>query len=524
MLRLVRRAQQARAAEHSEDGMALLLSLMLIMIVAAMAVLMLGVVVAQVKPTMFGTKNQQTVFAAEAGIDATMSQLRLALGAEDLVTHKTYGDSRKLPCSVQGHLGGTNATLQYTVTITYFDTDPKGKDQAWRDANKLACSPTNGVSIAPSFAVISAEGMDAKVAGMSATAGDRTVETVYTFQVSNNNINGGVIYAFGDTFCLQADGQTAGSTITYVPAAGCREDDPRRLWSWGTDYALRLSVTDLGTGTPMCITGRPATAGANVIATLQPCTGATNQEFSWEGGARWRGENAAGTDYSTFCLGAGSAVADLTGVKVQIGWCGPGDTAQGSFDPDARVGAGAAGYATNQIVNFLEFGRCMDVTNENVTMPYMIVYPCKQDPSGGSKLKWNHKWYYTEPGGTVGSLAGQWISVNNGGSSGTAGAKYCLTSPALATSPANVTMQVCSGSAASPAANQRWVRNALMSTYADSWTFTDQYGRCISLGDKMPSTSWSTMVMATCTGGPEQKWNAPAKGQAASLDDFRETH
>ena len=526
---LSRLRQPLVIADREDDrGIAMLMVVMLIMIVGALSVLVLGVVVAQVKPTAFGTKNERTVFAAEAGIDATLSQLRLSLGAADVVTGKIYGDPRKLPCTVQGQVGGTSATLAYKTTITYFDQDPAGKDATWRAANKLNCSLTNGVQIAPSFAVISSQGVDGAVQNMSASSGNRTIETTYTFQVSNNNIDGGTIYAYGDGYCLQADGQTPGSTVSYVSATNCRTDDPRRLWSWGTDYAIKLSVTNLGAPTSaLCLTGRPATAGTNVVATLQYCTNATNQMFSWEGGARWRGQNAGNTDYSTFCLGAGSAVADLTTVKLNIGWCGPDNTTAASFDPDPRVGAGAAGYDTHQIVNFLEFGRCMDVTNEDVTMPFMIVYPCKQDPSGGSKLAWNHKWYYSEPTGKAGALTGQQIKVTNGNSKhGVNGANYCLTTPAKAANPANVTMQICSTSD-----DQKWTRNALMDTYADSWELLDRWGNCISLGAKMTQTDsngvvtntpWSTMVVAKCTGGPEQKWNAPAKGQKAKLDDFKE--
>ena len=160
----------------------------------------------------------------------------------------------------------------------------------------------------------------------------------------------------------------------------------------------------------------------------------------------------------------------------------------------------------------------MDVTGEDPTAAFMIVYPCKQDPSGGSLLKWNHKWVYSEPTGLAGSLASQQIVVKNGGSKGVSGANYCLTTPASGVT-GFVTMTVCSAGNA----NQLWTRNAAMAAYADSWTFMDQYGRCASLGEKMPSTSWSKITVAKCTGGPEQKWNAPAKGQSARLDDYKET-
>ena len=94
---------------------------------------------------------------------------------------------------------------------------------------------------------------------------------------------------------------------------------------------------------------------------------------------------------------------------------------------------------------------------------------------------------------------------------------YCLTTPETSVSPAYPTMTPCGSDP-----EQIWTRTAKAATsYADSWTFTDAHGRCISLGDKMDG-SWSKLLMAPCNGGPEQKWNAPATTQGASLDNFKE--
>ena len=275
----------------------MLTAILLIMIMAAISVLMLGVVVAQKTPTVFADKNGQTVFASEAGLDAALSQLRSSLGAPDILTGKIYGDPRLLPCTVQGSVNAAGTSLKYKVNVAYFDQSPTGKDTSWRAVNQLTCSPTTGVAIAPSFALLSSEGVDADLKGMASGAGNRTIETVYTFQVSNNNIDGGTIYSFGDKHCLQATGQTVGSKVVYVDAADCREDDPRRLWTYGKDYSLHLSVSDLG-ATPLCITGN-ASGGGNIDITLTKCTtGNTSQMFSWQGGAQFNGENTAGKDYS----------------------------------------------------------------------------------------------------------------------------------------------------------------------------------------------------------------------------------
>ncbi|WP_197030003.1 ricin-type beta-trefoil lectin domain protein [Cellulomonas sp. URHE0023] len=513
--------ERRRAAAARDEGVAMLTVIMLIMVMSALSVLMLGVMVAQVKPTMYAGKNTRTIFAAETGLDSALSQIRSAIGPVDM-DGKYYGAPTLLPCSVQGKVDSSTSTLTYAVNVSYFDQDPTGKDDAWRSTNKLACVSGAGVTISPSFAILSATGLDAGVAGLATTAGDRLLETMYTFKVTHNNIEGGTIYAFGDKHCLQAAGQNVGDKVTYVDQSNCGGDDPRQLWTYGKDYEIHLSVTDLG-ATPLCLTGNSSTGG-NVDVTLTKCvTGNTDQQFSWKGGAKWIGQLSTGKDYSTYCLTSGDTYDDtkLINKTLKYGDCLGDNTAYASFDPDPRVGAGAASYTTGQIVNSLEFGRCMDVTGEKVIETYMIDYPCKQDPSGGGKLKWNHKWKYTEPPGLVGTYTGQ-ISVYYDSSDTKKGdpyKTYCLKTPSASASPAYVTFVTpCS----STAADQKWTRTADTGVYTDSWTFTDQYGRCISLsGDKLDS-SWSKLIMATCSGGPEQKWNAPVVNKEAGLSDYKE--
>ena len=518
---MVQRILSRRAG--ADGGFAMLTVILLIMVCAAVSILMLGVVIAQVKPTVFEGKNTRTISAAEAGVDATTSQFRTAT-VKDAITSVVSGDPRLLPCTVKGTVGASGSTLRYDVSIRYYAANPESRDAAWRQ-NFIVCSPTAGLIKPPAYAIITSVGSDAAVAGYGASVGNRTLETIYAFQSTNSAANGGVIYSFGDAYCLQADTPAvAGAKIHYVAAVDCRVDATSRLWSYDNDYGIHLSVTDLVGGNPLCITG-----SGGVDVTLQKCVkGQTNQMFSWEGGAHWRGQNASNTGYSSECLGVGdSSAVVLTGKTLNISSLCANVLPWGSFDPDPRVGAGAAGYTTHQVVSFLEFGRCFDVTHENVLEASMIIYPCKQDPTGtGTNLLWNHKWYYTEPsipvGSSVpvGSLSGQQIKVINGGSFGTSNAAYCLKTPANGLTPAYPTLAICSTS--SP--DQQWTRTAQADTYANSWTFTDEWGRCIGLGGQYDPVSdpWTQMVVAPCDFGPDQKWNAPTAVQPASLGDYKE--
>lgn len=505
------------SGRRREGGFAMLSVILLVMVVSALSVLMLGVVVAQVKPTVFQAKNTRTIAAAEAGIDATLSQLRTATRTD--LAGNVYGDPHKLPCTVSGTVGGASATLTYAVQIAYFTVNPAGMNAAWRSANQIVCTPGNGMSYSPSFAVITSSGADAALVGYSSSVGNRTLESVYTFQVVNQNVAGGIMWDWGRGGCLKANSATPNAGVTYVAAASCTDGD-LTLWSYKSDYTIRLASTDFtGASAPLCLTGRSSTA------TVSPCAGTTNQEFAWYDGARFLVLNAAGTTTQTtplVCISTGSSVADPIGHVAYVGGCGYNET-WSSFDPDPRVGAGKASAATGQIVSFQEFGRCFDDTDTVVTRPFMILYPCKQAPGTSETILWNQQWWYTEPANKAGSTAPQQIYVYQNANH-SASTTYCLRSPL--TDGGYVTLALCN----SGVSGLNWVRTANSGTYSTSWTFTDSSSTplCITVGD--PSTdpnysylsAWSTIKVARCEGGPDQKWNAPPNAQSSTLDNYKE--
>lgn len=520
--RLLPPSVRARVRRGSDEGIALMTTLMAIVLVGLLSMLVLGMILAQRVPTMFLEESSKTVFAAEAGVNAAIGQIRTAEGPMD-ANNKIYGDRTKLPCRTQGPVEGAGGTLTYDAVVRYYLHDPAGKDEAWLAANALACTPGAGPVSDPSYAVVTSTGSGTGVPGTTAD-GSRTVQVVYEFQVTNNNIPGGLIYSFDkdqpvDRFCLEAESATVNAYVKYVPAVDCGTDDIHQLWIYDTDYRIKLASTtleSLGFPDPLCITG-PNGAAMPQKVTLQVCKHPTdparwNQLFSWEGGAKWRGqENPISSGYANVWLYSGSTSGAPGGRYLHVGTTGASDAEWGSFNPDARVGAGAAGKNTNQIVNYLEFGRCTDVTDEDVNKSFMIVYPCKQDPIPGQpNLLWNHKWYYEEPVGELGSKGPQQIYVMRNGT------KYCLRS--AGTENGYVTL---TSSCSATAANQKWTRHAETGAYSSSWTFVDNWGRCLSLGDKY-NGAWSKITTASCNGGLGQKWNAPPHTVSASLDGYKE--
>lgn len=521
MIRRLARAVRRRAPQ-GDGGAAMVTTLMAIMITGMLSILLLGIITSQLMPTTFLRTSSRTVFAAEAGLNAVVGQIRTADGAPD-ITGTVYGDTSKLPCTAEGPVVESGSQLRYDATVRYYLLDPRDRTDSWLATHQIACTPGAGPAIDPAYALVTSTGSGGTVAGLSGGTADRTVQVVYEFQITNNNIPGGLIYSFDpaytpDRFCLEAESATAGAEIKYVNASTCGTDDVHQLWIYDSSYQIKLASTtvpSLGIA-PLCITG-PSGGGMPQRAKLQECKSPTdparwNQLFSWEGGAKWRGQQSSiSGGYANVWLYSGTASGSPSGRYLHVGGSSPSNNEWGSFNPDPRVGAGAAGKNTNQIVNYLEFGRCTDVTDEDVNKTFMIVYPCKQDPIPGQpNLLWNHKWYYDEPAGEIGSRGPQQISVYRSGT------RYCLVSPNSEGGYVRLTSS-CSTSAN----NQKFTRHANTGNYASSYTFTDNWGRCLSLGDKY-ATAWSKITTATCNSGLGQKWNAPPNTINASLDGYQE--
>ncbi len=498
---------------HSESGVALLSAILFMIIMAGVSVVLLSTVLGQVVPSTLAQRNTKTIYAAQAGVQASLAMLRSASKTDST---GTYGDPTKLVCSLTGSIDAQNNGLSYVATISYFTTDPTKT----ATPTALGCSGA-GVSGQPKYAKISSQGIAAPVAGVSSTpTGSRYLSAVYTFKVTNVNIPGGRIFSGDNTQCLQANSASAGSVINFVMASACTSsptNDATQLWIYDTDYEIKLASTTVAGSTSLCITGPAIAGGATQDATLQACKAKTdaarwNQLWSWSGSYTWVGQATNITSgYSSYYL------AGPVGGRLQVNSGGT----NGTFTPASAVGAGAASVNTLQIVNYLEFGRCLDVTDTNIGNSFMISYPCKQDPSGTGtppgtgKLDWNHKWYYSEPTAPATSLT-QTISVlvNNDTSQ-----KYCLQTP---TASSGLIYPVFSSCVAGQSL-QKWTRIKDTGTYANSYLFVDSLGRCLAVGKSNDLyKGWSKIVVATCDNSLGQKWNAPSAIVGGTVGSYQE--
>ncbi|WP_456845837.1 hypothetical protein [Cellulomonas sp. P5_C6] len=526
VLRRAVRALQARTrGEEQERGVALLAALLLVMIMSAMSILVLGLVVSQIKPTQFSEKSTRTIFAAEAGVESSLARIRTAVGGADF-TGKIYGDPKKLPCTMTGAVDTAATGTTYDVVIQYFGEDPAGQTAAWRTAKAISCTNGTGTgTVLPAYAYISSHGQAVSSARVGSGLADRSISMIYQFSTTTTNVKGGRIYSYSNSasvaqFCLRATGLVDGSDVAYKTGSTCgtAANTDYELWIYDTDYTIKLASSTLTT-TPLCLT----TVGTSVK--LKACTSPTYQQlWSWDesGKATWQGQTSGIAD-SSDCLGSirTSGTPQDGDLLVMNDTC-VANQPWGSFSPDPAVGPGAASVNTHQIVNYLEFGRCFDVTDENTGRPFMISYPCKQDPPAGAGLKWNHKWFYNEP--LVGAVAPkQLIYIKDSG-----GTQYCLQTPTAQSTPSGYTgvgvgyYPTLTSSCNLSTVEQQWTRSMATGDKTTSWTIRDNSGRCVSAAGGKYNGNWTSLVMAACDGSTAQKWNAPAENVDAEVGNYLE--
>ncbi|MEJ5944661.1 hypothetical protein WDZ17_05055 [Pseudokineococcus basanitobsidens] len=511
------------AALREEDrGAAMLTALMLIMVVGTLSVLVLGTLVSQVRPASLVQKTTRTVFAAETGSQVALGEMRTNLAAADS-NGDVYGDPTKLPCTLSGPVGESSAQLTYAVTVQYFAADPSALSSAQRSSAAMTCGTSGGrgVTTAPAYAVISSKGFDAGVPGLATTSGDRTLETQYAFQVTNKNVPGGLFRTSDTGFCLEAESAQAGSGVRY--RSDCSSRNARMLWVHAKQSYIQLAST-IGTSTPLCLQGPTGPSGGQELVRLQACAVTGPQLFSYKGSFRYQAQNDSNTGVGTRCLWSGSQSAALENARLRSsadGCVRSGDDSYlvrpyWSWNPEPAVGAGSASQPSSlQLVNYAEFGRCLEVTQENLWADRMGIGPCKQAVPGNGN-RWNQVWARSEPADGTSSVTTA-LSVNNPYD---AYDKRCLQTPGAGASPAYPVLAYCS----SGEPDQVFTRTTATSSYTTSYLLVDRYGRCLGGGPTyFPDGSALTSVVAEpCDGSLDQKWNAPPNTTPAGQSNTHE--
>ena len=504
-------AVRRRVVAAGRDEGSLILVFLVMLIAMALSLLVLSTLVVQAQASRLDAKRVRDLHSAQAGLDVVLGQIRAANDGSG------NGVRASLPC---GPLTGSvdqGSSASYSATVAYYTSDPSGQSASWLSSNQLTCTSGSGPSSVPGYALVSATGTSPRANPYGSAEGTRTLTTTYVFQTTNANISGGLIHVYNDgasghvDLCMDA-GSSSPAAGTVLQVKTCVAGSAQQTFAYQADLTLALVSTVTTSSAGMCLDASPT---AGTVVKFQACTDGTGQtvqtrqQWSFNDVASFEGANSSGT-LNGLCFSVMNPNTDGSQVNLATNTCNDtnygsgGYNIQATWDPATSVGAGAAGSATNQLVNFLEFGRCLDVTNQKTDWAYLIDFPCKQAPIA-SNITWNQKFTYDSTTKEIYTTAS---GTNTTGASQSG--NYCIKSPLSTSGTAYVVMTRCPSTTAS---NVQWTLTGKSGVYSTSYTIVDASGNCLSLGSPgsatAPLNQWSTITVGTCDGSLKQKWNAP---------------
>lgn len=522
-----------RRVQGGDDGVAILMALAYIGIFTTLMLAMLAVVIGQVKPTGQARKDIGSVNAAASGLQAALTRLRSSVDATG------DGNRGRLPCTA----GSTSTTrftqgsaasstpgakmlgaasnlpgrFRYEVSVAYFAEDPTDQNPAWLQSNALACP----LPSTPLYAYLQSYGVGDAVVSGTANRGNRSQTGVYQFSVPQENIAGGRMAQIGgNRYCLDtgSEAPTIGTKLYFQTCSPLGAVIPQQLFEYRKDLSIFYG------GKPslnLCVQ-----ASATEQPNLQRCIGTGNgstyayaagqqvQEWSFNDNGHFASAANDGNVTNSCIQPASSAV----GAQLTFFSCQGSTDAVEAFDPDPSVGAGKAGgnttgivgSPTNQYVNFEQFGRCLDVTSQDVNQPFLIAYPCKQAPDS-TKLTWNQVWRFEVLSGSVGRM----YTLNRND----VNQPYCLTAAA---SGEFITATPCTNPLA---LNQQFTATGLVpgSPQTSYNLVSKSRNQCMSLGSKTATNFGSSkVILEPCSGALVQRWNAPPPSPNSGLNNIKE--
>ncbi len=520
---MLRKLRDRRSRSDDTDDAGLLSVVMMLIIVGmGLAAVMTPLVVTQSASTSHTDTRVQALHEAEAGVNALLGRVRNATATGDIA-----GQASLLPCydprtsaPLSWRLSGSSAT-GYDASMQYYTADPLKFP-----SSLISCAAVANGTV-PSFAAITSVGKN----GTGSQHFERTLVSVYSFETDDTYSptptvltgNGGQLRfnpvgSVAQPQCIDAGLlPVTGTTLLLQPCASPASYG--QLFYYNSDLSLQLARS-ISTQAPygLCVDSvSPSSA-----VSLQPCKSAGGAAYD----SQWSlDDNSAfgqtRLDNSRVCLNVPVGHTD-----VQARSCLAGYDATASWLPTPTVGTGAAGAADGQLVNLSQFGRCAQATNSSVpsssTNPF-VLYPCEQKTTASAV-----GWYQ---GLAFDASTGHWTMTKPGDPQ-----SYCLTSPGAVNQ--YVSIAACSAvnqlqswsdngaAAADQAAAPQWA-------YATRYTITDHSGLCLSLSPTSgtgadwytpagTNRQYSKIIVATCDGSAQQKWNANPDPKSSMLKSTTE--
>ena len=488
---------------YGGDAGSLAMALLIILIGVSLAGLLGPVALVQIGSTRSEVRRNHALYAAQAGLDAVIAQVRAADDGSG------NGIRASLPCGpLSGNVGGGTAE-KYQVTIYYLAIDPQAQmtsSATWFAANDITCTTGSGPSPLPAYVVAFSTGSEAGIS--------RTLRGAYRLRTTNQNIAGGRIHIFtvvaGDLpLCMDSGTTITPTATTPLKMQTCDSTRKQQIFAYNQDDTILLvnSVTS-AQPTGMCLdAGSPQAEGA--LVKFQPCVSpaVARQQWQMNGNAQFQGMNSDGTTNS-FVFQLVSPNVNPSTVKITAAPTWTGYNNSNSFSPEAAVGPGNAGPQNHQLVNFNQFGRCFDLTGGNYQYGYMIAWPCK--PS------WNQSYYLpTLSTSATSATAGLITLTVPAGQGSTPQGLYCLQSPRSTAAYRYAVMVPCTSTATTAAL--QWRAYGYTGSYGSSYRILDVDGNCLQPTDPNAATpdlmvsgaqQISKIIVQPCTDATLQKWNA----------------
>ncbi|MFG1608719.1 ricin-type beta-trefoil lectin domain protein [Actinoplanes sp. NPDC049265] len=484
---MIGRFWRARRAARRRDEGSMPAAMMVTLVAMTLSAAIAPFVANQIVSTRTISARTDALQAAQAGIDVALGQLRAAATAGS-------GDLESLPpCTMTGP---SMTGSQYQVAIVYYrladDGAPTPQD----------CPPTD----VPVSAKLTSIGGAAGLTLAQGARGTRTLESTYTFKTSNENISGGAVQLSSPTvgaLCMDAGLDTFPAAGNVVKAQLCKNGGTAvQRFAYTADLNIKLVGSET-TSAPsgMCL-DVPYPRALNDTVKFQPCLGlSARQQWSINDSSEFSSTRENAPVLNDFCLSLLNP--GVAGSDIVLGSCAAVSN-KNVWRPQAGVGAGMSSAATNQLVNFKQFSRCLDVTNFRPDWPYMIVWFCKQAPNGVPP--WNQAWYLSS-GGT--NILQKRIRTIDGSGNG-----WCLTTPGSVAASTYATLTSCSATGTLNS-NQVWTVYGDTGVYASSYRIVDSNGYCLTPTDLTASPAdthtdgTAKVKLAVCSSSELQKWNAP---------------
>jgi len=583
--------ERCRVARRDDERGSLVMALTLLMIAS--------IVLASVANQAFFSLGQATqsnqrddaLQGALAGVQAAVAAIRSATTGTG---SNVAGDVAALPCGpIDGTVSSSTSsgkTISYRVTISYQLQTSSGVSPAAScvaGSGPLPSSSTEAFSV--KSAAITSLGGDNLASSATIT---RTENSTYDFSSPTDaNIPGGLIYTYpdstGQTFCAQV-GPAFSTGFEVVMSSSCNASNPSPslVFSYQQDYTIQTFVG----GVAYCLVD-PGQSGSTTVTNppsttvyVAPCQSPAplSQQWGVNNTDAIEGVSSSGAP-NGWCLdnsisSSSPPAYNPGGSTTYVGTaCGGGGFATNqTWTMQATVGAGGSNPVpgtigpTDQLINYAEFGRCIDVTNQDVNFGALIDYTCKQFPDTSAYPIWNQRWCtvplsaYGEPANAVLLYTPQYASAgcpSNPLQPPSTVTPYCLTTAAdPATDPADkpsggypivypsagataVTVENCSTlisdlnagqgqSALTGNSSQIWISNGSTGTSSVNYTYQDYRGYCLQANDAYgvvyPSgdytgASFTMLQVAACDGNLTQKWNAPPDYGASNVANTYES-